>query len=64
MGTSLAAPHVAGVVALMKSVDPDLTPADARRIIKETATPVRRSLEHGSGIVNASRALHEVLLQK
>ncbi len=37
MGTSMSAPHVAGIVALMLQANPDLTPAEARQIIQETA---------------------------
>jgi subtilisin len=36
-GTSMAAPHVAGVVALMLSANPTLTDAQVRQIITETA---------------------------
>lgn len=36
-GTSMAAPHVAGVVALMLSANPNLTHAEIRQIIMETA---------------------------
>jgi len=32
-GTSMAAPHVAGVVALMKAIHPDLTPTDLDSVI-------------------------------
>ncbi|MBR5665251.1 MAG: S8 family peptidase, partial [Bacteroidales bacterium] len=39
-GTSFAAPHVTGVAALMLSVNPNLTPADVRRIIEKTARKV------------------------
>lgn len=36
-GTSMAAPHVAGVVALMLSANPNLTDAQVREIVAETA---------------------------
>lgn len=36
-GTSMAAPHVAGVVALMLNANPNLTPAQVRQIITQTA---------------------------
>ncbi|BAZ26994.1 peptidase S8/S53 [Kalymmatonema gypsitolerans NIES-4073] len=36
-GTSMASPHVAGVVALMLSANPTLTDAQVRQIVSETA---------------------------
>src|SRR5262249_35132511 len=36
-GTSMAAPHVAGVIALMLEADPKLSPGDVRRIFAATA---------------------------
>jgi hypothetical protein len=39
-GTSASAPHVAAVAALMLEKKPDLTPADIRQILEETARPI------------------------
>lgn len=59
-GTSMATPHVAGVVALMQSVAPTpLTPAQVESIIKSTATPFPStpSQSIGPGILNAYAAV-------
>lgn len=59
-GTSMAAPHVAGVVALMQSAAScALTPAQIESIIKSTATafPSTPSQAIGPGIVNAQAAV-------
>ncbi|MFP2926139.1 S8 family serine peptidase [Pyxidicoccus sp. 3LG] len=57
-GTSMAAPHVAGVLALMLALRPDLLPADAERILKQTAIPSSQCVEGcGAGLVNAQAAL-------
>lgn len=61
-GTSLAAPHVAAVAALMLSLNPALSPADLKRILIETAddisllNPAYQNLL-GSGRINAYKAL-------
>ncbi|WP_018155532.1 S8 family peptidase [Demetria terragena] len=39
-GTSMAAPHVAGVLALMKASHPDATPAELTSMLIRDATPV------------------------
>ncbi|MCC6625839.1 MAG: S8 family serine peptidase [Chloroflexi bacterium] len=59
-GTSFAAPIVSGVVALMLSVAPSLTPADVRRILEGTADdigPAGFDPAAGWGRVNAARAV-------
>jgi subtilisin family serine protease len=39
-GTSMAAPHVAGVLALMASAHPDYTPRQLRTALDQDATPI------------------------
>lgn len=53
-GTSAAAPHVAGVLALMRSLRPELKPRDLKRILLETSDRIAggKMLR-----VNAHRAL-------
>jgi len=63
-GTSMAAPHVAGVVALMQSVAPTpLSPAQVETIIKNTARalPGACSGGCGAGIINADAAVTAAL---
>jgi len=58
-GTSFAAPHVAGVAALMLEASPALTPAALKRILQATATPIlaRERSEAGAGRLEAWAAL-------
>ena len=59
-GTSMAAPHVAGVVAMMQSVAPSpLTPAGVESMLKSTlrSFPVSIDQPIGNGIVNAQAAV-------
>ncbi|MFN8444737.1 MAG: S8 family serine peptidase [Caldilineaceae bacterium] len=61
-GTSMAAPHVTGIVSLMLSVNPNLTPAQVLSILQSTATPFPagsncRSFGCGAGLVNAMAAV-------
>ena len=59
-GTSMAAPHVAGVVALIQSVsNPAKTPAQVEALIKSTARafPSTPSQPIGAGIVDAKAAV-------
>lgn len=60
-GTSMAAPHVAGTVALMLSVNPGLTNAEVLSILQSTVTPFPAgsctTSICGAGILNAGRAV-------
>ncbi len=58
-GTSMAAPHVAGIVALLLDANPSLTVTEVKEILQQTATniPDRESWEVGAGYVNAYAAV-------
>jgi serine protease len=61
-GTSMATPHVVGVVSLMLSVNPGLTPAQVTAMLQATATKFPTgstciTLPCGAGIVNAAAAV-------
>ncbi|WP_440985967.1 S8 family serine peptidase [Xanthomonas sontii] len=57
-GTSMAAPHVSGVIGLMLSVNPSLTPAQVTSILQQSAGPVVcPSGGCGAGLLNAEAAV-------
>ncbi|OZC03763.1 hypothetical protein BSZ36_12685 [Rubricoccus marinus] len=61
-GTSMATPHVAGIVALMLEADPSLDPMEVKAILQRTATnmPGREPWEVGTGYANAHAAIAEI----
>lgn len=56
-GTSMAAPHVAATVALLKSIDPTLTTWQAASILRGTAKAGCAKPACGAGIAQASGAV-------
>ncbi len=57
-GTSMAAPHVAGAVALIRQAYPGISPADVKHLLERTAdSPNGFTREMGYGRVNVARAL-------
>ncbi len=57
-GTSEASPMVAGVAVLLRATNPDLSAADTRALLSQTATPVS-----GGKLVNAEAAVAAALAQ-
>lgn len=63
-GTSMASPHVAGVIGLMLATNPRLTAAQIGGILKRTASPLPGSDftwhdDAGSGAIDAEAAISE-----
>lgn len=64
-GTSMATPHVAGIVSLLFAVDPSLTPAEVLSVLQSTVTPFPGGSSCntsicGPGIINAAAAVAAV----
>jgi hypothetical protein len=64
-GTSMAAPYVAGCVALIKSYKPSLSPSEIKRVLQASAKPVQderglavTAAKQGAGLINLQSALH------
>ncbi|MEH1789107.1 MAG: S8 family peptidase [Nostoc sp.] len=65
-GTSMATPHVAGIVALMLSANPKLTDAQVRQIVTETAgnsTQTTSSSFNLSNVSNVSSLASQVIAE-
>ncbi|NNG35322.1 S8 family serine peptidase [Nakamurella aerolata] len=72
-GTSMAAPHVTGVIALLRQANRSLTPEQLATVVANTARPaaltagdasrLHPTAQQGSGLVNAAAAL-DLLQQK
>jgi hypothetical protein len=70
-GTSMAAPHIAGVAALLKQARPSMSPVEAKVLLKATARSLRNSsgealspYEQGAGVVAALPAVQYAIADK
>lgn len=62
-GTSMASPHVAGMIALLKQNDPELTVDEIRSAVINTAISEQgvSAVMQGAGLVDAFSAVHNTL---
>ena len=63
-GTSMATPMVAGIVALWLQANPELSPDDVKRIIRETSHPIGDTVPnntYGYGLIDAYAGLLNIL---
>ncbi len=59
-GTSMAAPHVSGLIGLMKSIKPSLTTKEVYQIINRTGKDTKDVKETGR-LINPAKAVEEIL---
>ncbi len=67
-GTSMAAPHVSGLAALLYSVADSMTQNGVRSVLRQTATAIAADEsyphpEFGYGLIHAGRAVRRALMQ-
>ncbi len=69
-GTSMAAPHIAGIIALLLQANPDLSWDELQAAMYETATPMTKAdgapyalWEAGHGFVNVKAAIDKVIAE-
>ncbi|MEH7442102.1 S8 family peptidase [Bacillus sp. JJ1122] len=66
-GTSMAAPHVAGLAALIKSANPELTNTQVIDIIKNSAIDLGekgKDINFGNGLIDVNSALQQARTNK
>lgn len=68
-GTSYSAPHISGIAALAKQIDPDMTQAEFMYYLKSTANSSYKSGENadwywGAGIVDVKAFIDRILKNK
>jgi serine protease AprX len=60
-GTSMAAPHIAGIASQLLQLDGELSPAEVRQVLVDTATDYGDAgYEQGAGLVDAVAAAERV----
>jgi hypothetical protein len=66
-GTSMACPHVAGSIALLRQANPDISATRAKEILMETATDLGAAGEdntYGHGVIDLEAAYNKVLSER
>lgn len=63
-GTSMAAPHVTGIAALLMEKYPSLTNEEIRTLINDTAIKLGEPFLYGYGLINADKLLNDDLKLK
>jgi thermitase len=59
-GTSMAAPHVSGLIGLMKSINPSLTTEEAYQTLHRTGKNTEDGKATGR-LINPAKAIEEIL---